>query len=345
MYRSKRPGFTLIELLVVIAIIAILIALLIPAVQKVREAAARSQCQNNLKQIGLGIHNYHGNFKRLPPGNSIDQMPFGSAGANGSVYGSAWTAYILPYIEQAGLFKTLTFSGASGWGNASNGAAISDKFIPIYDCPSSPLKRWCFNGNPPGATGPPQVTHYVAIAGIGAQIIPGYTETRLNSGAGIAGCCSGGTVSGGGPMFPNGNVNFARLLDGTSNIILVSEQSDFLTDTANNKVEWTVGTWGWLLGGTAGGIPPNYGAGGDARSFGCTSIRYNINQKKGWSGDCGATGVCVNWGNNTPLNSAHNGGVNAVLADGSVRFLVDALPLDTLGRLATRDDGQQLGDF
>src|SRR4051812_38984198 len=88
----QRFGFTLIELLVVIAIIAILIALLVPAVQKVREAAARTKCMNNLKQIGLGIHNYHDTFRRLPPDRIVNDWP-------------TWAVLILPYIEQADLFK------------------------------------------------------------------------------------------------------------------------------------------------------------------------------------------------------------------------------------------------
>src|SRR6516162_6363862 len=103
-----RPGyraFTLIELLVVIAIIAILIGLLIPAVQKVREAALRSQCQNNLKQIGLAMHAYHSNASQLPPGGAADQPPFGTGPNGGAGWGSSWMVYILPYIEQGNFFN------------------------------------------------------------------------------------------------------------------------------------------------------------------------------------------------------------------------------------------------
>src|ERR1700746_1640601 len=101
--RSRR-GFTLIELLVVIAIIAILIALLVPAVQKVREAAARTQCTNNLKQIGLAILNYEGSYKQYPPATTRQPDP-----ANTWMHGPTWWVYILPYIDQAVIYSETTY--------------------------------------------------------------------------------------------------------------------------------------------------------------------------------------------------------------------------------------------
>src|SRR5437763_15746428 len=137
----RRTAFTLIELLVVIAIIAILIALLVPAVQKVREAAARTQCINNLKQIGLALHGYHDANKVLPPGGTDDRSPWGQGSPN---WGSGWMAFILPYIDQGPLYTNLRFYGDSGWGSAYDDGVINGANIPAYRCPSSPLPQYCY---------------------------------------------------------------------------------------------------------------------------------------------------------------------------------------------------------
>ena len=334
----RRSAFTLIELLVVIAIIAVLIALLVPAVQKVREAAARSQCQNNLKQIGLGLHSYHDTYKRFPAGGITDTAPYGSGGG----WGSAWPVWILPYIEQGPLFNKFTFPGGSGWGSANNYNQASNVRIGVYRCPSSPLSDACPS---PFSGSNVQKSNYVGISGAVNGLIPGFTESRTSTGQNIPGCCSGGIASGGGVLIPAGSLKFASITDGTSNVLLVSEQNDFLTTNNGSRVEWSGGLHGWMIGWYSNATPPSVGGGGDARTFQMTTIRYPINQKKGWTdapGDCGNTGVCDNWGTNIPLNSAHTGGVNALFGDGSVRFLTDSLPLADLARLATRDDGQSV---
>jgi prepilin-type N-terminal cleavage/methylation domain-containing protein/prepilin-type processing-associated H-X9-DG protein len=343
--KTTRAGFTLIELLVVIAIIAILIGLLLPAVQKVREAAARSQCQNNLKQIGLAVHAYHDAKKRLPPSGTADFPPFGTGNAG---WGSSWLVFILPYVEQTALYSRFTFTGTSGWGNNVNYTTANGAKISIYRCPSSTLPDWSFS-NPmtlsPGIMRPT----YVGLSGAVNGAIPGYTETRLNTPGGAAGCCSGGIIAGSGILVPGNSttLQLSSITDGTSNTMMASEQSDMLFTVNGGKVDWHSGRFGFLLGWRTATTPPAVGNGGDQRTFQTTTVRYLINQKAGWPnspGNCATTGVCDNTGSNIPLNSTHEGGVNALLGDGSVRFVSDSLPLAVLGRLATRDDGQPVGN-
>ncbi len=348
-----RRGFTLIELLVVIAIIAILIGLLLPAVQKVREAAARMACSNNLKQIGLALHNYESSFGRLPPGGMPDSPPVGTAAANNTEWGSSWYVFILPYMEQENVYRMIQLTGGTGWNQApaKSAAAATNTRIKSYRCPSSPLPDTCWGGFN-GASNV-MATSYVGISGAvpAAFAGTGFNETRFNTPGGSAGCCSGGIASGGGVLMPGRQeVKVANMQDGTSSTIAVSEQNNWITTLNGTRQQWGSNqTHGWVIGYWNYNTPPNIGNGQDLRTFNMTTIRYTINQTKGWPdspGNCGSVGVCDNTPTNVPLNSAHTGGVNALFCDGSIKFIRDSAALSTLAQLATRDDGTVItGDY
>jgi prepilin-type N-terminal cleavage/methylation domain-containing protein len=355
-----RRAFTLVELLVVIAIIGILIGLLLPAVNSAREAGRRISCVNNLKQIGLGLQVFEQTYGRFPPGGAVDQPPFGSNRLRPNGWGSSWLIYILPMVEQNALFKQFRFDGTSGWpGDTSNPTfqILAGVSIPTYRCPSSRLPRFGAEWGAYGTgTSTAPAANYVGVSGIrggsGFVIIPGFNETRSNNG-------DSGWVSGGGVLYPNSQVTVVKITDGLSHTLAASEQGDFLTSTAG-PVPWSSSfEIGLGIGAHSINPPPNYTVGDldgqDNRAFNMTTIQYQVNNKNnngtGWpagsqdtytgtyEGDCGSTGVCED-GNNIPLNSAHPAGANGLLCDGSVHFLSDDMTLDTLGRLATRDDGK-----
>lgn len=343
----RRPGFTLVELLVVIAIIGVLIGLLLPAVQAAREAARRSSCQNNLKQIGVGLLNHHEAKRWFPPGGAQDQPPFGNAssasiGAGLTQWGTSWMTYLLPFTEEDRLYLNLKLSGGSSWGanGFANRQAIANAFLPTYWCPSSPLPKACSQqGNGGGNI---MAATYAAVSGAVDGLIPNFSETRTRTGSGGV---TGGIVSGGGALIPNGKISMKDLVDGSSKTLAVGEQADFLVSSDGTKQPWRAGSEiGWMGGCGDNRLLPNYG-GNDNRTLNQTTIRYRVNQKTGWAngtGDCAGTGVCKDQGANIPLNSAHGPGVNAVFCDGSVRFLAESISMATLAQAATRDDAQAI---
>lgn len=316
--RGRARGFTLIELLVVIAIIAVLIALLLPAVQQAREAARRSQCKNNLKQIGLALHNYHDTYSTLPMGNNNH---------TGGGWGQSWWVAVLPYIDQGPLYNAWDHNSvSSGYNLAANMNLASGKAIPVARCPSSPMGQYEFanNGVAPGMC----VAHYTGIAGASTD-----PQSRVtNYTCGIAGR--------GGVLFFRSRIRFADLSDGASNVIFVGEQSDWCVETATGQQRIAIQSWphGMFMGSP-----------GSDRSFNATTLRWRPGYKQAEGGHnfnpCPLTGVCGNSGVNNPIQAAHVGGAHVLLGDGGVRFISENINLTTWFNLAIRDDGNVLGEF
>jgi prepilin-type N-terminal cleavage/methylation domain-containing protein len=138
MWRPSRPGFTLIELLVVIAIIGVLIGLLLPAVQKVREAAARMKCTNNLKQIGLALHSYHDVNNGFPSGYVDRNTDPSSTPDNDLGPGWGWASYLLPYVEQDNVYKQINFNQGVGFGS---NVVICQVQLAVFQCPSDSYQQ------------------------------------------------------------------------------------------------------------------------------------------------------------------------------------------------------------
>ena len=327
---TRRRGFTLIELLVVIAIIAVLIGLLLPAVQKVREAAARMSCSNNMKQLGIALHSYHDANNRMPPGGGDDTPPFGTTTSG---WGSSWKVYILPYIEQDNLYRQWQFnSWSSGWQNANNLSLVNRVNIKTYRCPSSTLPDFHPNSTTNVTTSLQMFTSYVGVAGTSID-----TPRNTN-----IGCCNGsGNINGGsGILNSNSQVTMVSVTDGLSNTILVGEQSDHLRDGNNqpiiggNGAITSQGPHGWVMGAGGGGV----GASNGERQFNIVTTRWPINQRG--LGNSSVNGTNENSGSNIPFSSSHTGGAQMLMGDGSVRFMTASTSLQTLQSLSTRAGGE-----
>ena len=321
--RRKR-GFTLVELLVVIAIIGILVALLLPAIQAAREAARRTECSNNLKQIGIALHNYHDTFGKLPYGSFNLRQQWPSSGTN-------WRALILPFIEENAVFDQLRFSsdpavhfmaGGAAGGNALNGNdVLKNLIIDGYVCPSSVIEPIGGHNNTLAMN-----IHYVGLQGA-ARPIPGPYPNRGSRD------CSYGWTSNSGMLAKNECFSLKDATDGTSNTLLVAEQSGLVGDrniTANYYGGWY---------GTRHPRTMDQNPCGDLWGAGTTAVRYAPNL------DIILTGASQMYHNNTILNSEHPGGILVLLTDGSGRFVSDSILLNTLKKLACRYDGEPVGQY
>jgi len=321
--RLVRGGFTLIELLVVIAIIAVLIALLLPAVQQAREAARRTQCKNNMKQLGLALHNYHDTNNKLPMGTR-----YPTAAPN-------WRIALLPFLDQGPLYNQLNFVGGNFNSSATAGSGyvnnriLAGLFLAAYKCPSSTLSG---NSNVSGYNNADLgMTHdYVGIAGATDSTLP-------------AGQCSpehryGGITCINGLLTANYCFSFRDATDGLSNVLVIAEQSGPIA-TLDRRANYYGGWGGFTQTMATMATLTSWTSTTDAWGTGITTVRYRINPPSTASGSDNIHDM------NTALTSQHSGGTHGLLGDGSVRFISENINFSTLANLASKSDGLVVGEF
>ena len=335
---APRQAFTLIELLVVIAIIAILIALLLPAVQQAREAARRTHCKNNLKQIALAVHNYESSNGVLPPSMAIN--PTVTNNSSWSIHGR-----LLPYIEQANLYGMIDLN--KPWGNFP---VISGFRVPSFACPSDPKSDRARDTGTNGIFLLPTCYGF----NFGTWLV--FDPRTGQGGDGIA--------------FPNSKIRMASITDGTSNTLLASEVHAWTAYTRNGGPPSTAvpgtkalvaqyadsGVKDRIFTATRDGSGHTEWANGHSHHSGfTTTLTPNSDVIYTWSGvdfhnmdfasrQEGSSTTSVSY---SALNSRsyHTGTVQSALVDGSVRTISENIDLSVWRALGTRDGGEVIGEF
>jgi prepilin-type N-terminal cleavage/methylation domain-containing protein/prepilin-type processing-associated H-X9-DG protein len=326
----RRQAFTLIELLVVIAIIGVLIALLLPAVQRVREAANRMQCLNNLKQMGLALHNYHDAHSSFPPGivsklaNPSWVLPHGNCNAEAPALGPGWSffAFMLPYLEQNNLYQSIRFDLPLT--DPANEAARRTP-VNTYLCPSdtgAQVVNVCDCGNPPSVAATPvpisdgAVCSYVGCLGGGSASNPDP----------LCGCYEWQPFNG--IFHRNSHVRISDITDGTSQTIGIGERNSGFVPSI-----WAGVVPGAEIVYNQTTQPPPF----NPSAPGCQNWRPSITAVVVHSRQ-----FTVNALNASPasFHSAHPGGGNFLFMDGSGHFIKNTINLTTMRALCTRNYGE-----
>ena len=383
MVRSKlHRGFTLIELLVVIAIIAILVSLLLPAVQQAREAARRTQCKNNLKQIGLGLHNYLSTHSKFPPGRLLPDLTIaGVAQTNYTSYSSnaanVWTGnrsvhiFILPYMEQANIYNLINFNGPNSTRMTTSGTPSNPNYTAyaqaagLFLCPSDANTGvvisennyvYNFGGSTP----------YQGAANAASQT---NNSASVNFGGRQLSCGGNGAFTAGTSLadrdFTDGLSNTAMFAERTKGSARAAASSpptpaDIITSPNRQNVmldpnvmfndclnapkvasSFNFTTFGrWAQG-------SDFSNGWPFASY--SGTMYNHVATPNWRGqDCGNWSAIADTPGEHAIISArsmHTGGVNLMLADGSVRFASDSIDVGVWRNVGTRDGGETLGEW
>jgi prepilin-type N-terminal cleavage/methylation domain-containing protein len=337
---APRRGFTWIELVVVLGIIAVLVALLLPAVQESREAARRTQCKNNLKMMGLALHNYHDTFATFPPGYVLN--------TDGNYLGWGWSIAITPYAQSSPCDREIHFS--YGLQHEYNKPHMNPS-NPWVRCPSdagsnhvnhalivtTEVRDGTVTPATVDAAGVFSRTNYFGNAGYLQSSVGGIQHDASGEPPATEPCLNAGSLGQTGTDFSPGHrycdqqnfkgvfgqnswIRIKDIKDGTSNVLLVGERS-----TPANTSPGSVGHGTWL------GVPDCSTAAGLAMALGDTSLKVNAGRP--------------NRAQSTGFSSSHTGGTHFVFCDGSIRFLSERIDIATWRDLSTLDDGREVGEY